>query len=1310
MDPIASLKEQTVAQTPLLLFDVSPAGGAVQHWSTHEVTVDGVDYEARVARHNVFELQAADGSGVDSIPRITISAANADSLVSQLESSTGLAGAQVSVRFLFFDLEAGVPASEEMTVFRGVFNAPQEITESLAKLTAVNRMNLQRVLLPPVRIQRRCPWRFPTTAENRQEALDGGSDGRHSPYYSCGYSAGEPGGAGNLNGAEPYTDCNLTRSDCVARGMFDKDGSNTTTRRFGGIEFVPASILVRSHGERDRSNAVVAANEARYNDFVPLVYGTAWVEPPVVLARNDGNLTRIETVLAGGEIEEVVKVVVNNVEIPLGVVGRDLTGSGWWNLFAGGARTGGFNLNFTTPAGAPLGDPYGSMAALSIVVPNQLNDAGSLPRVKVLMKGVKVEHFDSNGVSSGYAFSDNPAWILLDVLRKCGWKLDELDLASFEAAAGFCDETIAATDNHGNAISAKRFRCNLSIRSRRTAADLIRGIRNNARLQLTYQPDGRLGLMTENSVLLQQPVKPAGSNATETLNGGWPSYHYADGSVDGVQSAILRRADGSPTVRLWSRPMADTPNRFALEFADQFNEFQQDSLSLSDVENIQRTGQEMTGRLIAEGLPSFDQAARTLKYFLDKSVQGNRFIELETSVKALGQRPGDIIAVTYLKEGLIQQPFRIVKLAPGTNYRSVRITAQIHDDAWYNDTNGQLSLIPPTQKLPSAEPSQPNGLLGLELDEFGREQFTVSEHLVGGTDGTILAEVEVGFRAPQTGRSLAATPPLLDLQPAVSSTGGTLEGDRTLYYAVTAIDAYGLESAPSFIVRSDLPAGSSTNRVTLSGLSFNDATSSFSVYRGELPSRLFRIAAQQPLATDFVDDGLAEELTGAPDPNYDHANFYWRLENTEEQFATEYGPSLVGSSALDMPVNGLVGHACRLVRGKGADQERRIVSNTATTLTVEPPWEVEPGTSTIFVVADATWRFGGRARSSPARFQVPNRSDEIVQITGRAANAQNIESLEGLSIVTRWRIGGGGVGVADQDVPPEPGFSVVTRGDGTFEFRGIGFDSLINTQTISTGLFTLYYRNELAASSGDPLGAAIDDQQTTLTFASPGAAQAGDLIQIGHELLRVESVDSGGLEYSVTRGECGSIAVAHAIGATTYVLQTRTETASFRRALFGTPEGANWSRSVTLPNVRLACVELELENSIGRSPRGFANLSALVDFGLRSLRGGQFEFQIEGVLGALDDASPPLIVHENLSIRDILAVVKTAPAGADLIIEIEQGGISLATLTIADGQTEAIPIPGRDLPPLNEASRLTLNILGVGSNYPGADLSVAIRV
>ena len=1311
MDTIANLKEQTVAQTPLLLFEISLANGQVERWSSHAVTVNAEVYEARVLRHNLFEIRSASDHGIDAVPKISLTAANADSQISQLESTIGFKGAKIKATFLFYDLILDTPDSESMVVFQGIMNPPEEIREETVRLSAVNRMSMQRVLLPPVRIQRYCPWAFPATQVERQEAVSGGADGSHSRFFRCGYSAGEPGGLGNLDGAgNPFTTCNLTKSDCVERGMFDQDASANTTRRFGGIEFVPGTIRVRSHAQREQHDTVSVANEARYNDFVPLLYGTVWVEPPVVFARNDGNLTRMEVLLTQGSINQVVKVIVNNVEIPAGVTGLDMTSSGWWNLFADGNRSGGFNLNFVDPSGNPQGDPYGSMACLSVVVPNQLNDGRVLPRVKVLLEARQVETFDSSGVSQGTEFGSNPAWILLDTLRLAGWRLDEIDLPSFESAASFCDQTIAATDNNGNPVSVKRFECNMATRSRRTAADVIRGIRNNARLQLTYRPDGKLAVYVENSLLLQQPTKPPESNAPNMVNGGWPAYAYVDGSVPGLSSGILRNEDDSIALRLWSRPMADAPNRLLIEFADRFNEYQQDSLAMVDAADINQTGQEITGRLVSDGLPTFDQAARCLKFFLDKSLKGNRYVTFETSVKAMGQKVGDIITLTYVKEGFVDQPFRIIKIEPAMNYRSVRITAQIHDDAWYNDTNGQLSLIPETRRQPEPELRVPDPLYGFEFDPFGDEQFGVVEYQVPGTDGTILTELEVSFTPPQAGRSLVAGIPIVNLQPNIQTTGGTLDGGQTLYYAITAIDGDGLESSPSFGVRAKVPPGTSTNTVEINGLSFTSGTASFAVYRGPLPSRLFRIATAQPIASSFLDTGLTADLTGAPDPNYDHANFYWRLEDTDEQFADIFSPNSVGSTLLSMTTDALVGHVVRILRGKGAGQERAVTSNTATTAAVEPDWETEPDVSSVFVISENTWHFGGRARTSPARFEVPNRRDRVVQITGRSANAHNVESLEPLGLVTRWRIGGGGLGVSDTDVPPVPGFAAAVHADGMLEFSSVGFSDLQDTQSISTGTFRLYCRDELSGPSGTLLAAAISATDTTLTLNQAGSAQVGDFVQLESEIMLVDGVQGAGTQYTVQRGQCLSTAATHAFNTPVFHLQTRTIVVPFEESFFGTPAAGNWSHSEWLPNIRLACADLWVTNVFGMSPVGTNNYSQLLDGGLRTLRGGQFNFQVEGLLAILNDAVPAVSVQETLSVRDIYASVKSAPTGADLQLQINQDGVLFATLSIVDGQVVSVPVNGAELPVLQSGSNLTLDISAVGTTFPGRGLTVTIRV
>lgn len=597
MSTVAELKEQSVTETPLLLFDCELPTGVMERWSTHEVAFEGELYAARVLRHNLFEIRSATEDGIDAIAKISLSLANADSHFSQIERSTGWKGSRVTVRFVFFNVRSGTAASESVVVFQGIANPPDEITETVFRLTVTNSLNLQRVLLPEVRVQKRCPWKFPATAAQREEGVTGLDRAKYSPFFRCGYSPDVAGGVGNLNGSEPYTSCDYTRAQCEARGMFSQDAAANPTRRFGGIEFVPPTTLVRSHGEKGFHVSGAVENEARYNDFVPLVYGTAWYAPLIVFSKNDGNLTRMEVLPGMGEIQGVLKVLVNDIEIPAGQAGADMTATGWYNVVSYGNRTGAFNLDYVDGAGNPLGDCYGSMAVLSVVVPNRIHNGRSLPRIQALVEGLKLPRFAEDGSFLGESFTANPAWVLLDILRRCGWELGQIDLASFARAASYCDEMILAQDLYGNPIMIPRFQCNLVLRKRRSAAEVIRGIRNGSRLYLTYSPGGKLQLRCENTLALEQPVKAEGSNATETLNGGWPAYEFGDGS-NGF-SGILRKANGEPSIRLWSRSTAETPNRLAVEFQDAFNEYQHDSVSLVDVNDVLRTGQEVSATLPA---------------------------------------------------------------------------------------------------------------------------------------------------------------------------------------------------------------------------------------------------------------------------------------------------------------------------------------------------------------------------------------------------------------------------------------------------------------------------------------------------------------------------------------------------------------------------------------------------------------------------------------------------------------------------------------------------------------------------------------
>jgi len=233
---------------------------------------------------------------------------------------------------------------------------------------------------------------------------------------------------------------------------------------------------------------------------------------------------------------------------------------------------------------------------------------------------------------------------------------------------------------------------------------------------------------------------------------------------------------------LRARSTAESPNRYTVEFQDEFNEYQQDSLSLVDLEDASATGQEISASLTALGLPNFSQAGRLIRLFLDRSLRGNCYIQFDTGVRGLGLRPGDLITLTYTKEGFDRQLFRIISISPALNHRSATIVAQIHDDEWYVGDGGQTSLLGGGRQ-PSYEVGVPRPLLGSILAESGATEYEVEE--LSASDDFV--SLSVKYTAPRPPTSDAPAIPFISLSPLVDTAEGSLKGGRSYYYAVSAV-------------------------------------------------------------------------------------------------------------------------------------------------------------------------------------------------------------------------------------------------------------------------------------------------------------------------------------------------------------------------------------------------------------------------------------------------------------------------------------------------------------------------------------------
>jgi len=1307
MPAIADVKELECAETPLFLFDCTLKSGEVYHWSTHKVTVNGTLYEARVLKQNVFEMKSSSDDATDGTSNISVTLANADAYLSPIERTIGWKGARVTVTFLFFSLANSTPASDSRVVFRGIANAPDESTETGLKLTFTNRLNLQRIYVPDILVEKRCPWTFPSDASQRNEALTGTTFGKYSGLYRCGYSADLAGGVGSLNGAVPFTTCDYSRAQCAQLGMFSTDASGNLTARFGAIEFVPPSITVRSYREKGTHVSTPLENQAMYGDCVPLVYGTGWYQPSIVFARNDGNLTHLEVLLGAGEITSVLMVVVNDIEIPVGSSGANMTATGWYNVVSYGTRSGAFNSDFTDAQGAPLGDPYGSMAYMSVVVPNAINDGSSLPSIQVLIQGLKLSRFDGTGARSGAdAYTSNPAWVMLDVLRRSGWTLGEIDLVSFAAAAQVCDQPVPTTDLNGNATQVPRYQCNLILTQTRSASDVVRGIRNGASLFLNFNPQGLLSVSVESTLAEQQPARPDGSNSVSALNGGWPAYEFGDNSLSGIAIGT----NGRSSLKVYSRSSANTPNQYTVEFQDEFNEYQQDSLSLKDAEDQANIGQQISAALPVLGIPNYDQATRVAYLFLSKSVDGNTYVDFQSSVKSVNLAPGDIITLTYSREGFSRQPFRIVRIAPGMNYRSALITAQVHDDAWYSPANATASGV---GRQGTAQVLTPRPLIGTVMDADGSTQLGIVESISVDTDGTSTVQLTTSFTLPSVPAASAASIPLVSLQALYESTGGTLPGGATWYYALSAVDGSGAEGSLSFTICATTPGGTNTNCVTLQNLSFSATTAAFNVYRGPTPANLLRIAANVPIAAQFVDQGLTSQLQGPPDPNFDHANFYWRFVLRPEQQADIHTLKTIGVSTAGMQANEYRGAVARITAGSGAGQERTIVSNSDSTLTVAPGWDIQPDSTSEFLVADTSWQFGATATSSPVTFTVPNRTGAVVQVSGRSANVHDDECAYELSPLTTWWISGDAGAALDQDVPGQPTFGVFATGQGTVEVVGIGFADLTNTRGVVAGTLSLLYIDETVAATPFPLSVAVAASDQAAAFSAAVQAQTGDVLQIESELVLVQAPISGGTSLQVTRGSYGTAAALHSAGTPAYLLARKTFVMPFPQDFFGTPASGDYSYRVVFPNVRIGAADFFVTNSKGNSSVMQRAFTSTVDGGIRTLSGGQVSVQVDGVLAIQSDAVPPLIIDSPHSIRDVFANVGTAPTLASINLQVTQNGQSYCTLSIPAGATISNVVDGMTLAPLRAQDQIGLDILSVpqtADSVPGADLTVTIRL
>jgi hypothetical protein len=255
----------------------------------------------------------------------------------------------------------------------------------------------------------------------------------------------------------------------------------------------------------------------------------------------------------------------------------------------------------------------------------------------------------------------------------------------------------------------------------------------------------------------------------------------------------------------------------------------------------------------------------------------------------------------------------------------------------------------------------------------------------------------------------------------------------------------------------------------------------------------------------------------------------------------------------------------------------------------------------------------------------------------------------------------------------------------------------------------MYYWDELAGATPYSLSAAVAATDTVLNVAPAGNATVGSFVQVEAEVMQVAAVANGGLQYQVTRAMHGTTAAAYAAQVAVYQLSSTVAIAPFPLDFFGSPLSGNWSYPIPLPNTKVASAELFVTNVRGNSPTAAINLTQSEDYGMRTLSGGQYSFQVQGFLAVDSDPAPNVIVEAAHAVQDVYASVKQAPVGSPIQIRLSQNGLPYCTLTIPAGATVSPSVDGFGLPLLAQA-QLSMAITAVGQTSPGSDLTVILRL
>lgn len=1178
----------------------------------------------------------------------------------------------------------------------------------------------------------------------------------------------------------PIQSCDYTRAACMANlgnasssrqpsGDLTHDLQGRPTGRFGGIDYQPpSSALVRPFIAGKWEEVFNNTNQAKYGDLIPINYGTTWVTPKVLWVSGDGNYTYFECLIGFNQLGYIYNVVVNGVRIPhtyndtiMPQVPNELfsgnnIGGGFWITVNDGRRNGSLNTAITNSDS----EPYGNLGVIYVAVPTTLADSQSIPSVQIMIEGPMVRVY-STPTEYSMQYSGNPAWVLLDLLQWAGWSLAQIDLASFIAAAAICAAPIPFHDQFGNAATVlqiplmdlngnvtsttrpySRYLCSFSLATRRSAADVCRGIRNAMKglVLPNYENGGLLQLVIKQTLADQQPSAIAGSNYNTPIS----SLHCDGTTLAGYvayafdETNIIRET-GVTTLSISGRRATEQPNTITVQFQNIENMLNIDSQTTVDTEDMSRYGQEVDGNVQIDGANNFDQVRRVIATYQAETYRGNARPNIQgglggdtggtyiytwkTTAKAIHLSLGDICLLSEQQRAISNELVRITQIKPAANFETCQITAQPHNDIWYLDNYGQIGqpiyaatphadgLRPPYAWSPGVQ-APPTGDSMFDPTE---KDFSIAQQYGTAADGTAIATLALtGILPVNTPSATAPRPPFVNQQGASASTGGTLEGGLTYYVAICAKDqagaTYGL-SMPSTMAIVSVPTGTNTNEITIGTPNWSAGTPGFVVFAGTSPNKL-TYQADTDGSTPSSITLTAYKAASWPMPDYDFDHI--RVYGTLEVHAGVLGGGIAAITSTTIKVALLTNDGFTVNQWAGYDVSS-LAQCSATDATQASSAPVQIFNARIASnTADTLTLAGGAPDPTASGIKVGDViTIRMLPVFGTDATGNYFEDLNLINALN----------------PLQEPYSVTNLA----VVSGPLVEVTLGSATPWVTGDKVYFQNTGTAVDGIQTVTVIDSTHATINgLTSLGGTWSGTGIANRQSQGLVPDQETGNVALAISGTGRGMWAAVASNTATRFYIQGNWPTTpdSTTRLVIGAPTfsvqqdmaSVNTTNpllvssfSVDVTNYKGESLIIQAITVDGAGDEALVWNSPLREvylFGASGLAGitGAIYINVPGTLAIGFNLAPLTQVFKAITPLDVRMVLKNGPTGAAFTGALMLGSTPWLTLSIPSGQTEI----DSTAPQLSAAGMISantnviLNVTSVGTTFPGSDLTVII--